>query len=58
MAKDIQISEGSVRKIVKNQLKLHPYKLAKAHLMTDKMKGERFKRACEMRRLTAAGRNH
>ncbi len=47
MAKDLQISEGSVRKIVKKQLKLHPYKLAKAHLLTDKMKGERLKRAAK-----------
>ena len=58
MAKDIQISEGSVRKIVKKQLKLHPYKLAKAHLLTEEKKGERLKRARKMRRLAAAGRHH
>ena len=58
MAKDIQISEGSVRKIVKKQLKFHPYKLAKAYLLTDKMKGERLKRAHKMRRLATAGRHH
>jgi hypothetical protein len=58
MAKDLQISEGSVRKIVKKQLKLHPYKLEKAHLLTDKMKGERLKRALKIKMLVAAGRHH
>ncbi len=57
MAKDLQISEGSVRKIVKKQLKLHPYKLAKAHLLTDKVKGEQLKRARKIKRLVAAGRH-
>ena len=57
MAKDIQISEASIQKIVKKQIKLHPYKLAKVHLLMDKMKGERLKRSRKMRRLAAAGRH-
>ena len=57
IAKDIQISEGSVRRIVKRQLKLPPCKLSKAHLLTDKMKGELLKISRKMRRLAAAGRH-
>jgi inhibitor of nuclear factor kappa-B kinase subunit alpha len=57
MAKDLLISEGSVRKIVKTQLKLHPYKLSTAHHLTDQMKADRLKKVRKMKRLAAAGRH-
>ena len=48
MAQDLQISEGSVRNIVKTQLKLHPYKLRKCHHLTDKMKADWLKKVRKM----------
>uniref|UniRef100_A0A914H5H4 Uncharacterized protein n=1 Tax=Globodera rostochiensis TaxID=31243 RepID=A0A914H5H4_GLORO len=38
MASELQISEGSVRNIVKRKLKLRSYKLNKAHFLDERMK--------------------
>ena len=57
IAQGLQISEGSVQKIVKTQLRLHPYKLTKCHRLTDKMKSDRLKKVRKMKKLVAAGRH-
>ena len=41
LAIDIGISEGTVRNIVKKELKLKPYKIQKTYLLNDKMKTNR-----------------
>uniref|UniRef100_A0A183BN43 HTH luxR-type domain-containing protein n=1 Tax=Globodera pallida TaxID=36090 RepID=A0A183BN43_GLOPA len=41
MASELQISEGSVRNIVKRKLKLRSYKLNKAHFLDERMKLQR-----------------
>ena len=53
VAKDININRESVRQIVKNVFKCKPYKLQKAHLLTDKMKEVRCKRAKALQHLVA-----
>jgi DNA-binding Lrp family transcriptional regulator len=45
LSKKINLKRETVRRIVKNALKLKPYKLQKAHLLTDKMKTIRLERA-------------
>lgn len=44
MAQQIGISKDSVRHIVKTELGLRPYKIQKAHLLTDSMKAKRLDR--------------
>jgi len=55
MARDLQIDEKSVRNIVKKKLKLHSYKMQKAHLLTEKMKQDRLKKAEDLKRRFGRG---
>lgn len=57
IARSLQISDGSVRNIVKNQLGYHPYKIAKAQFLNDRMKQNRLTKSRRLRRLAAAGRH-
>ena len=43
--KELRISEGSVRNIVKKDLRLRPYKLQKAYLLTKKNQQQRDQKA-------------
>ena len=45
MAKEYGISEGTMRNIVKNDLKLFPYRIRKAHLLNASMMQTRLERA-------------
>ena len=56
MAKDLKISEYSVRKIVKVKLGLRSYKLNLAHFLHDRMKLQRLQKCRKMQRLVANGR--
>lgn len=55
MAKELKISDRSVRRILKNDLMLKPYKIQKAHDLTPKQKQVRLKRAKELLRLAESG---
>ena len=48
MAKDEGTSEGSVRQIVHKKLGKYPYKIQKAHGLTDRMKATRLTRCKEL----------
>ena len=57
MAKEIGISERSTRRIVKNKLKIMPYKIYKSASLTDKNKIMRLKRCRELLKRAANGRH-
>ena len=54
MAKDLQIGEISVRRLVKNQLEYHPYKPQKVQYLNERMKEIRLQRAKELKKRGAA----
>ena len=56
MARETGINRESVRRIVKNELGLKPYKLQKAQLLTEKMKEIRVQRS-QLLLKRAAGQN-
>jgi len=56
MAKSLGISDFSVRKIVKKQLGLQPYKFQTAQLLTEEHKTKRLQKARKMLRLGGHGR--
>ena len=56
MAQELQISEGSVRNIVKSKLGLRSYKINKAHMLDECMKQQRLRKCRLMKRMVAAGR--
>ena len=56
MAQELQISEGSVRNIVKSKLGLRSYKINKAHMLDERMKQQRLRKCRLMKRMVAAGR--
>jgi transposase len=58
MARDLQISDSSVRKVVKDMLQLRPYKLKTAQQLTEKMKITRLECARRMETLVGDGRLH
>ena len=55
LAASMRISKSSVRKILKNDLGLKPYKLHKAHNLTDPMKAVRVSRCKSLLRRFANG---
>ncbi|CAK9821600.1 Transposable element Tc3 transposase [Anthophora retusa] len=56
LAKDLKISEGSIRNIVHKKLKCYSYKINRAHFLTDAMKEKRKERARRMIRLISGAR--
>jgi transposase len=48
MAQEVGVSEWSIRNIVKNKLKLKPYKIQPVHLLTEKMKTTRLQKSKEL----------
>lgn len=56
MAKSLNINRESIRLIVKDKLGRYPYKLSKAHMLTEDMKENRLQKARKMKRYAAAGR--
>lgn len=57
LGKAVGISHESARQILKSDLKLTPYKLRKAHLLTDAIKATRLGRCKALKRRFAAGRH-
>ncbi len=57
MAKSMKISEGSVRKIVKDRLQLQSRKLFKVQELTERMKAKRLVKARKILRMVANGRH-
>uniref|UniRef100_A0A6P4F0R8 Uncharacterized protein LOC108045962 n=1 Tax=Drosophila rhopaloa TaxID=1041015 RepID=A0A6P4F0R8_DRORH len=55
MAKELKISDRSIRRILKNDLKVKPYKIQKAHDLTSKQRQVRLERAKELLRLAESG---
>lgn len=55
MAKELNISQDSIRRILKNELHVKPYKFQKAHDLTPKQKKVRLDRAKELLRLDERG---
>lgn len=55
MAKDLKISDRSVRRILENKLKTNPYKIQKVHQLTNEQKKLRVKKAKELKRRAASG---
>ena len=55
MAKEIGISEFSVRKIVKGKLRLRSYKINRVHFLNDRIKTQRLQKCRKIKRLVAAG---
>ncbi|XP_054719190.1 uncharacterized protein LOC129228534 [Uloborus diversus] len=56
IAKELEVSEKSVRTIVKNKLGLRSYKINRLHFLNDTMKQKRLIKARRMLRLTAGAR--
>lgn len=57
MAKELGISEKSVRRVVKIQLGRRSYKLRKGQLLSERMKRQRLQKARKLKRIVAAGRH-
>ena len=57
IAKDIGVPRESVRRMIKNDLQLKPYKLQEAHLLTEAMMATRLQRCKALKRRFAAGRH-
>ncbi|XP_033213937.1 uncharacterized protein LOC117171001 [Belonocnema kinseyi] len=55
MAKELKISDRSIRLIQKNDLKVKSYKIRKAHYLTPKQQQVRLERAKELLRLAESG---
>lgn len=55
MAKELKISDRSIRRIMKNELKVKPYKFQKAHDLTPKQQQVKLERAKELLRLAESG---
>jgi len=55
MAKKLGVSDRSVRRILKNVLKVQPYKFQKAHGFTENQKKVRLQRAKKLLRLAESG---
>ncbi|XP_033220925.1 uncharacterized protein LOC117175325 [Belonocnema kinseyi] len=55
MAKELQISKCSIRRILKNNLKVKPYKIQKVHDLTPKQQQVRLERAKELLRFAESG---
>ncbi|XP_026470862.1 uncharacterized protein LOC113375129 [Ctenocephalides felis] len=56
MAEDLNISDRSICRILKNDLKVKPYKIQKAHDLTPKQQQVRLQRAKEMLRRAESGK--
>ncbi len=57
IARDLKISDFSVRKIIKDRLHLRSYKLTKSQPLTEEMKAIRLDRARKMLQLVGGGRH-
>jgi len=55
MATDLKVSDRSIRRILKNELKVKPYKFQKAHDLTPIQQKVRLERAKELLRLADSG---
>lgn len=55
MAKDLNISQSSIRRILKDVLYVKPYKKVKLHDLTDAQKKVRLERAKALKRRAASG---
>ena len=53
VAKELKINRETVHQVIKNELKLKPYKLQKAQLLTDANKITRLERSRALLRRTA-----
>ncbi|KAL6727802.1 hypothetical protein Aduo_009646 [Ancylostoma duodenale] len=57
MASDLGLSEKTVRRVVKEDLNLHPFKIQKVHYLNERIKLKLLQKVRKMRRLAAAGRH-
>ncbi|KIH50255.1 hypothetical protein ANCDUO_19667 [Ancylostoma duodenale] len=57
VASDLGSSEKTVRKVVKEDLNLRPFKIQKVHYLNERMKLKRLQKFRKMRCLAAAGRH-
>lgn len=55
LAKELKISDRSVRRILKNELKVKPYKIQKAHDLSSSQKRVRLDRSKQLLRMAADG---
>lgn len=55
MAKELKISDRSIRRILKNYLKVKSYKIQKDHDLTPKQQQVRLEKAKELLRLAESG---
>lgn len=54
LAKEHNVDQKSMRRVIKEDLQLVPYKLAKGHYLMDKMKSSTLERCKKMISCTAA----
>ncbi|RCN36793.1 hypothetical protein ANCCAN_17325, partial [Ancylostoma caninum] len=57
VASDLGLSEKTVRRVVKEDLNLRPFKIQKVHFLDESMKLKQLQKVRKMRHLAAAGRH-